>query len=470
MILKKRPYISNFLLGLVGGCVFFPSCFFFLLFSFSLTSFLKHQHQGFKTDFWTTFFFCWGFFMVPLYWIPNALWVELDSFGWMIPFCFAGIPACLGVIYTIISFIIPWRFTTGALRVFLFACWWVGAEIVTSFIFTGFPWALLGYAWQNLSMLQFTHVASIYGLSFFSILLWGAPYVTRSSPSKISAYFWMIMVVWVAIYGWGKYRLDQNPTRTTPLRIRLVQPNIAQEFKWDPLQLEAHLETLSHLTQIPARKAPHLIVWPEAAYGFDLERNHLMRLKVTSILPPRSILITGAVRYGTQQAFNSLFALNADGKILATYDKHHLVPFGEYIPLRPWLELIFPPGYLRKITAGIGDFGEGKGPSTLHIAGIPAVSPLICYEAIFPGQAIDATTKPTWLLNVTNDAWFGDSAGPRQHLHIARVRAIEEGLPLIRVANTGISAIIDPCGRIVASLPLNTKGVLDGYLPQPLKD
>ena len=206
---------------------------------------------------------------------------------------------------------------------------------------------------------------------------------------------------------------------------------------------------------------------------FSLNPRSLRRLLRRSILkeaalaaPAGGLLITGAPRRadldGAPRFWNSVHALNRGGVIEATYDKAHLVPFGEYIPARGILPI-------DRIVPGQGDFTPGPGRRTLRLAGLPPVSPLVCYEAIFPGRVVDRADRPDWLLNLTNDAWFGTFAGPRQHLAIASIRAVEEGLPMVRAAGTGISAVIGPYGRVLAYLPVGRRGVLDTDLPEPLR-
>jgi len=215
------------------------------------------------------------------------------------------------------------------------------------------------------------------------------------------------------------------------------------------------------------------VIWPESALPFVLSESPEALAAIAALLPDDVTLITGAVRRappapgdtsGRYRAFNSVHVINGKGEIVATYDKTHLVPFGEYLPLQKLLESIG----LEQLTRMRGGFTAGLAEKTLHLKGAPPVGPLVCYEIIFPGGAIDRADRPGWMLNLTNDAWFGDSTGPRQHLHQARLRAVEEGLPVVRAANTGISAVIDPYGRIVQELPLNRRGIIDSGLPEAL--
>jgi apolipoprotein N-acyltransferase len=256
------------------------------------------------------------------------------------------------------------------------------------------------------------------------------------------------------------------------VRLRLVQANIDQHHKWDPdLRADSFRRHLSLSGSAPADNAPAptLVIWPETASAYVLDEDPVARELIAEATPKGGHLLTGFNRFDFEnepkRAWNSLGVLNDKGDIEAIYDKHRLVPFGEFLPWRAVLSRIG----LKKITDGSIDFQPGDGPASLAIGAIPAFSPLICYEAIFTGDVAPRDQRPAWLLNVTNDAWFGKSSGPYQHLAMARMRAIEEGLPLVRSANTGISAVIDPLGRVRAKLDLGTTGVLDQPLPKALK-
>jgi apolipoprotein N-acyltransferase len=272
----------------------------------------------------------------------------------------------------------------------------------------------------------------------------------------------------VAPAAGGAWRLAHAPHDVVPnVTLRLVQPSIPETLKNDPQALAQNFQRLLTLSASPGADKITDIIWPEAAAPPLLERFADERQAIAAVIPKGGLLLTGAERAEPLQGWpplhvwNSLVVLNDAGDIIATYDKAHLVPFGEYMPLRSILPI-------DKIVPSIGDFSTGPGPRTLDLRGVPPVSPLICYEAIFPGAVIDAAARPQWLLNVTNDAWYGFTSGPFQHLAIARVRAVEEGLPLIRAANNGISAVVDPYGRLVKRLALDSVGVLDSTLPRAL--
>jgi apolipoprotein N-acyltransferase len=254
--------------------------------------------------------------------------------------------------------------------------------------------------------------------------------------------------------------------------LRLVQPSIDQASKWRPELRRGHIEKQMRLSSGPAARPVSHVIWAETAVPFLLDNESELRAQLADIVPQGGLLIAGAPRLGDpdgpgeqRRLWNSLYGLDESGAVVGTYDKHHLVPFGEYTPLRAvlgWLGL-------GKLTVGGQGFSAGPGLATLDLPGLPPFSPLICYEAIFPGRVVAEGARPQWLLNLTNDAWFGTSSGPYQHFAGVRIRAVEEGLPLVRVANSGISAVVDPYGRLLGQLRLNQVGVLDSPLPRPAK-
>jgi apolipoprotein N-acyltransferase len=322
-------------------------------------------------------------------------------------------------------------------------------------------------------MIQSTAVVGTLGLTLLTALAAAMPAVAGPAPRL--RWTWAVALaptlLLALVGGLGALRLADAAVTTVPgVTLRLVQPNIAQADKWRPGLREQHFMDHIRLSAGSGIEAVTHVIWGEAAVAFALDRDEARRALAVSMLRPDGALIAGVPRAavganGLEQIFNSLLVIGADARVLATYDKTHLVPFGEYLPMR-WL-IPFP-----KLTEGTLDFSPGSGRATLVVPGLPPFSPLICYEAIFSGAvtgppAADGS-RPQWLLNVTNDSWFGDSSGPRQHLAAAQLRAAEEGLPLVRVANTGISAVIDPYGRVLGRIDLDTRGVLDAPLPQRL--
>lgn len=472
-----------FLLGALGALGFAPLYLFpALLLSFSgIWFFLDRALQrnaSLHSLFWLGWCFGLGHFTAGLYWIAHALTVDLATFWWLIPFALLGIPAILSVFTGICFMVIKFWPYKGMSQAFAFAALWVGTEWVRGHLFTGFPWNLLGYGWAfSPEMLQLASLFGVYGLSLLVVLLAvSINYIvgTKLFEKNIVLTIYLITAIgWV----WGKTRLDYaEVVSTSPLAIRLVQPNIPQALKWNPEQKEIHFQKLLDLTKRPSRFPLKAIIWPETAIPFFLEQDDFHRLLVAQVIPKGGLLFTGALRrtpLGVTpiQIWNSILVLNDQGDIISSYDKSHLVPFGEYIPFRSLSDRLFGKGSVKKITAGLMDFTPGRGPETLSLPrDFPSFTGLVCYEVIFPGAVINPTqTRPGWMINVTNDGWYGNTSGPYQHLEMTRFRAIEEGIPLIRVANSGISAVFDAYGHNKGSIGLGQKGVLDVYLPSPTR-
>jgi apolipoprotein N-acyltransferase len=421
--------------------------------------------------------FGFGFFVAGLYWIAAALFVDIARFWWLLPFAVVALPAGLALFPALALLAYHEArerlHLAGTPRILVLACAWAAAEYARGHVLTGFPWNLLGYAWAGafpgaLTVLQSAAVVGIYGLSLLTV-------VAAALPARLgdlgSGRFWApaaaLLMIAVAAGG-GAWRLSTATRDTVPgVMLRLVQPSIPEKLKNDPQALAQNFRRLLELSAAPGAARITDIVWPEAAAPPLLERYPELRQTIAKIIPQGGLLLTGVVRaepltgWPPAHIWNGFEAINDKGEVIATYDKAHLVPFGEYVPLRGILPI-------DKIVPSIGDFSRGPGPRTLDLPGLPPVSPLICYEAIFPGAVIDPAQRPQWLLNVTNDAWYGVSSGPFQHLAIARVRAIEEGMPLVRDANNGVSAVFDAYGRVRARLDLNDVGVVDAALPSAL--
>jgi apolipoprotein N-acyltransferase len=419
-----------------------------------------------------------GFFAAGLYWISAALFVDIARFWWALPFAIFGLPAFLALFAAAALGLTAYgarrlRLTPVA-RICLFAVLWSAAEWLRGHILTGFPWNLVGYVWSGgfpgaLAMLQSTAWIGIYGLSFLTVLAASLPALlggaslgpmsrTRRAAPAIAAAL-LILVPATA----GAIRLGMLPPRPTETWLRLVQPSVPQDLKWDPAAAEANFRGLIELSAAPSAHRLAAVIWPEAAATFPLERHPEQRAAIAAVAPEGGYVITGAIRANpppapVTQIWNSIEAIDGAGVIRAVYDKAHLVPFGEYMPFRGLLPIDdFIPGAI--------DMTPGPGPQTLTLPGLPAFSATVCYEAIFPGR-VTAAARPAWILNVTNDAWYGNSSGPYQHFAIARTRAIEEGMPLVRAANNGISGIFDPAGRVVARTRLDSVGYADIALPE----
>lgn len=410
------------------------------------------------------FCFGYGFFMAGTYWIANALLVDADKFAWLMPFSILGLSACMAWPFVLLGWLChrlksPQKFS----NIVRFSLLWVGLEYLRSVGVFGFPWNLMGYLSLNaMPYAQLASVIGVYGVGLMVMLLALFPLWVRAMPKGCAGVFLALLLVWPLSIGFA--RLVQQPTLTT-FRLRLVQPAIPQSLKADPQARGNVLAALAQLSHSPAPESLSAMIWPETALPFTLWPDKISAMPHFAALVLTAPVITGVVTAandtGHLQLWNSVVALSPAGDILTHYDKHQLVPFGEFVPLRSVLPL-------EKITPGNIDFSRGAGPQTLRLDGVPPFSALVCYEAIFPWIAVDAAHRPAWLLNVTNDGWYGNSPGPYQHFAMSRLRAIEQGLPLVRTANNGISAIIDPYGRVREHLPLNARGVVDGLLPEAL--
>jgi apolipoprotein N-acyltransferase len=473
---NRWRWVCTFLLGAMTTLAFPPYHIVILLVP-ALSLLLHYVHtvattrkQALAFGWW----FGWGHFMFTLYWFAHSLALDLNQFGWMIPFAVGGMPAVLAV-YTGLVCIVYWqlRHRYGLQGSIVFAVVWTAIEWLRGQLFTGFPWNLMGYAWSgSLPMQQVTSVIGTYGLSILTIwwsslpgmLLWPQDHCRYTSRVLIG----VALVSMVSLSGWGYWRLQHTlPVPLTGITLRIVQGN------WEPYMyasragLEMRLQKELQLSALPWVDPEHplqLIIWPECGIPYPVMATQQPLRRLQHVIPKGGYLLSGGQRVAPNnpyQRWNTLLAIDHDGQIISYYDKVHRVPFGEYIPLRKWLPLT-------TLTTGSIDLLEGEQRQPLTIgAHLPPVLPLICYEAVFPDE-LGPVGKARWILNITNDGWFAESIGPHQHFHMARMRAIEQGLPLVRAAVTGISAVIDPYGRILHYLPLGEEGIIDAVLPSPL--
>jgi apolipoprotein N-acyltransferase len=417
--------------------------------------------------------FGFGCFIVGLHWIGYPFLVDAEMYEWMMPFAVVLLPAGLALFFGVAAALSASLWRPGPARIFVFALAFFAAEWLRGHILTGFPWNLPGYGWgASIALLQSAAWFGVYGLSLLT-LLFGASlalFIRDDHRGRVWQIPCAMMVVFALLWAGGTMRLDEASNATVAgVRLRIVQPDTAQSEKYQPQYIARNWQRLTALSNAPTDQPITHLIWPEAAPPFVLARVPDALAEIAKITANGRVLLTGEVRVKDQgndkrDYYNSLTIYGADAHILATYDKFHLVPFGEYLPLKPLLSWL---GLSQLV--GIGDgFSTGPGPQTLNVPGAPPASPLICYEVLFPGE-VTASERPAWMVNVTDDSWFGAAAGPRQHFLAARVRAIEEGLPIVRAANSGISAIIDPYGRVRQKLDLGLRGVVDGNLPVALR-
>ena len=423
-----------------------------------------------------------GYFVPGLYWIGYAFLVDAPTFAWLMPFAILGLPACLAL-FTALGFALARLIWTGdASRVLALAAGLTVGEWLRGHLLTGFPWNAFGYALTGpLVLAQTASLIGLWGLTFLSVAIFASPAVLIDAGSRTRRP-WLApaiaVTLLVAMGVYGAIRLALLPTRQVAgVKLRIMQPDLPQDARFnyaakaDVMRKYLALSDRATGPQSSGVRDVNVLIWPESAFPFFLTREADAMAQIAELLPKGTVLITGAVRApevppGARitRAYNSIYVIDHDGSVLSVYDKLHLVPFGEFLPFQDLMEKL---GFVQ-LTKVQGGFIPGTRRKTMEVPGAPRMLPLICYEAVFPGDIGAHDARAGWMINLTNDGWFGISTGPYQHLQQARLRAIEQGLPLVRAANTGVSAVIDPVGRIVARLGLGAEGVLDAMLPSAI--
>ena len=422
--------------------------------------------------------FGFGYFIVAFHWIGFAFLVDKEDYLWMMPFAVGGLAAAMAVYWGLAFACV----TLSGLKRFpaalVFTAALAAAEGLRGILFTGFPWAAPGLASDGMGTVAQT--AALWGMPGLTVLivLWAAtwPFVFDKHSKRLHRATALLIIATLPLcWAWGSYRLQHGAVANVEgVTLRIVQPNISQDDKWRGENMRAIFDQLLEMSgRVSQNEKPVThIIWPESAVPFLIDESDHASAEVAKLLGGTKTLMTGTLRreisiVGDEESdkvFNSILTFDGFGNVVAQYDKWRLVPGGEFLPFEWLLE---PLGF-RKVVTVPGSFAAGPGPVSLAIPGAPAVGFSICYEAIFPDHFVDPQKRPGWLINVTNDGWFGNSTGPYQHLAQARLRSIEQGLPMVRAANTGISTVIDPYGRTVSRLSLGQTGVLDASLPQSL--
>jgi apolipoprotein N-acyltransferase len=441
--------------------------------------------RAFKDGWW----FGFGYFFAGLFWIGEAFLVEADVFGWLLPFAVTLLPAGLALFFGAAAAATRALWRPGLAGLLIMAVVFTSAEWLRGHILTGFPWNTLGYALTATDVqMQTAGLIGIYGLTLWAVLIFSSPLVlaadAQDKGSPLAAFGPGLAIAGIplalsALYGVWILSTAPTPSASAP-RVRIVQPSVPQREKWLPekqgeiFRLHLDLTARNPAGEEDGMEGIALVVWPEAAMPFRPLEHPEALTAIADLLPDNGpMLLSGGLRVersGTDsapvmKAFNSLLAIDDKGKPVAIYDKIHLVPFGEYLPIQPVLEAIG----LQQLTRMRGGFASGPVPRPLlRLPGLPPITGLICYEAIFPAVVVQGLDRPGLLVNITNDGWFGNTTGPRQHLHQARVRAAEEGTPLLRAANNGISSVIDANGRMQILLGMNERGVIEAPIPPPL--
>lgn len=438
-----------------------------LCFSFFLYLLLSCKNK--KELFLLGYSFGFAHFAFGLIWIGNALLIAPEKFGWLYPVVFLASGAFFGLFFAL-----PAMFTHYARKSWqkwiVFVALMVVFEWIRSFFLTGFPWNLSGYglAFSD-EIVQTASVGGVYLLSlialfdytFFGFLCF------EKNMKKAGILLVLFVVCNLLVWSGGYWRLKNADVEKNGVIVRIVQPSIPQTLKWKKNAAEENFEKYINLSGKETSEKPDIIVWGETASPFSLDVDDEQRKKLLPILNKGSYLIAGMVTFSFNSfgyvPHNSLVVFDETGEVVDYYHKSHLVPFGEYIPLRKYL-----PNFIRPIANAIGTFGKGKGPKVIRLKNLSSFGGIICYEVIFPHEIVNKDNRPDFLVNATNDAWYGDSAGPYQHWVAAKLRAVEEGIAVVRVANNGISGLINAYGTEEKKLPLNYSGFADVELNKPM--
>ncbi len=428
--------------------------------------------------------FGFGYLVFGLYWIGGAFLVQADRFAILLPFAITLLPAYLACYFALATGIASLAWRSSPLRILALALALGASEWLRGHWFTGFPWNALGYGLTlNDALAQSLSLVGVTGLTLWAVLIFTSPVLLLTEPKSARPWLWpgCAAAVLAASFSWGAWQLSSPiAAAEPPLRLRLVQPNTPEKEKFEATSARRIFDRMLDLSRRDSRgniddlAQTDVVIWPEEPLNFRLLQTPQALQEIGAVLGGHTKLLTGTIRAETDPApsqsppatryLNSLVYIDGSGVPGAVFDKRHLVPFGEYLPYEGLLNLLG----IENLTRTAGGMAEGSNARRLDAPGLPPLVPMICYEAIFPDEAIAPGVRPSWLLNITNDAWFGEQTGPYQHFHQARMRAIEQGLPLIRVAITGISAVVDARGQVLQRLPLVTPGVIDSVLPGPL--
>jgi apolipoprotein N-acyltransferase len=462
-----RARLAAFVAGALSALGFAPFGIFpLLLLGFAALVLLLDGAVTWRRAAWIGWAFGFGQFLVGLHWVGYAFLVDSQDHAWQIPFVAILFPGGLALFFAAATALAHAFWREGAARIFVLTAAISLTEWLRGHILTGFPWNLAGYGWgASLGVMQSAALFGVYGLTLLTILF-GASLSEMFAPRRAFGFPLAMTALFAVLFLGGEARLAEKQDKDVAgVQLRIVQPNVAQADKYKPDLIEPNWQRLLALSATPARIAPTHVIWPEAAL---VTRSPYARQQIAALTHGDRVLMTGATRArdvdGERRYYNSFYVFAKDGHPVTVYDKFHLVPFGEYLPLGDLLSQLG----VTKLVGVAGEFSTGPGLRTIDVPGAPQASPLICYEILFPGEAV-ADERARWIVNITDDSWFGPWAGPRQHLLVAQTRAIEEGLPVIRAANTGISAVIDAFGRVRARLGLDSAGILDSGLPAAIE-
>ena len=427
-------------------------------------TFWRRQRVNFAIGWW----FGFGYFVAGLWWVGQALLVDADEFAWALPLAVLGLPAGLAIFYGLATTVARLCWSNGIGRIAALAFAFGVAEWLRATALTGFPWNAIGYAAMPLPLLmQSVSVTGMYGMNALAVFVFAVPALLVSGRQR-----WVGLVAGLVLaaahVGFGYYALGRTVPAGKSLSVRIVQPSIPQGGKWDPEYRDNILATLLELSARPpeeGRPRPELIVWPETALPFLFTDRPDALGAIGEMLQDGQKLFLGAVRSEGAGAavryYNSVIAIDDTGEIVDAVDKVHLVPFGEYLPF----QVVFDRLGLRAVADNVGGFSAGTERRPIKVTDTVSALPFICYEVIFPGEVVADSAE--LIVNLTNDAWFGDTPGPYQHFRQAQIRAVETGKPMVRAANNGISGVIDSQGRIVDAFAQDAVGALDVVVRLP---
>jgi apolipoprotein N-acyltransferase len=457
--------IFIFLSGIITGLALPPIFFTPGILLIASLAFQIHSQQSLKAVALRSWLWGLGYNIAGIYWVCASLFVYIEEYWWLVPIAFIGLPAILATFLAIACLLIKilCRQFSNYFTV-IFTIMWIIYEWTISWIFTGFPWGLIGYSLSFSSYLtQIASIFGIYGLSFFVVYVAAGchSFFTRDW-SALKKHLIVSSLIILAIVCYGFIRLENHPTEFTDIKVRIIQPSIEQKNKWLVSDFWSNLNQQIFLSNKDEEFQPHLIIWPESAIVVPYQKHEIMAYIQSSIKIKTALLMAGGIDEiieGNKKHPYSAFYGVLNNSLEFMYHKQHLVPFGEYVPLKNFL-------LIKKLTHGFEDYKSGNTPNNFYLSNIKLnVNPIICYEDIFPEEIRMKSAQSDFMAHITNDAWFGMTSGPYQHFYITKMRAVENGLPIVRSSNNGISAIIDAFGRTIMRTNLNEITKLDGLLP-----
>ncbi len=469
-LLKNAPLKSCLICGILTSLSFAPVFFIPSLVCVGCFAYIISIQTCYKDAFWSGYIYGFGYFLSGLYWVAIGVSVYWEQFWWAVPIALFGLPIFFGQFFGLIG-IISYYFSKRVLYTNSFTSIWLLSELLRGVLYTGFPWNLIGYSFAFSDvMLQTTSIFGIYGLSVLTVFSFASIHYILSKEYKKFAFILLFAItpLWYSAYQYGYNKLSDNPVSLGDIKIRIAQPSIQQTDKWSMDRfwdnLYQHLEL--SISDISSFK-PDIIVWPESAVVLRPTYVDVYNALQSLTIASHATLITGGItdnasnpQRSRDRIYASIYAMDPKGHIIFDYHKSHLVPFGEYVPFSEYIS------YMNKFTPGDQEYSPGVPGFIVHLDQYNIkIRPLLCYESIFPDEVLMSNKKADIILNLTNDAWYGISSGPYQHFYMARVRAVESALPLIRATNNGVSGIIDPYGRILQRTILNDVICLDGVIP-----